>query len=96
MDHNPYLKSGAPVNDNTGRGRVEDPSTIINIPWQTRAAPPTKFEQALCKTLTQIFDAGAETLSDIVTELNTKGVKAADGSDWTEDSFQAEIKKLSA
>ena len=96
MDHNPYLKDGAPPNADTGRGRIEDPASIVNVPWQTRPAPPTEFELALCEALTEIFGAGAEALSDIVAELNKRGVKAPDGSDWTEDSFQAEMKKLSA
>ncbi len=96
MDHNPYLKDGAPTNADTGRGRIEDPSAIVNVPWQTRPAPPTEFELALCEALTEIFDAGVEELSDIVTELNKRGVKAPDGSGWTEDSFQSEMKKQSA
>ena len=50
MDHNPYLKDGAPPNADTGRGRIEDPAAIANVPWQTRPAPPTKFELALLMT----------------------------------------------
>ncbi|NKB21417.1 MAG: hypothetical protein GKS01_13055 [Alphaproteobacteria bacterium] len=96
MDHNPYLKNGAPMNADTGRGRVEDPAAIVNVPWQTRPASPTEFELALCDALTEIFDAGAEELSEIVAALNDKGVKAADGSGWTIESFQAEMKKQSA
>lgn len=96
MDHNPYLKDGAPANIDTGRGRIEDPAAIVNVPWQTRPALPTDHELALCNALTEIFDAGIEELSDIVAALNNKGVKAADGTDWTEDSFQAEMKKQSA
>ncbi len=95
MDHNPCLKGGVPPNADTGRGRIEDPAAIVNVPWQTRPAPPTDHELALCEALTEIFDAGIEELSEIVAALNDKGVKAADGSDWTEDSFQAEMKKQS-
>ena len=96
MDHNPYLKDGAPSNADTGRGRIEDPSAIVNVPWQTRPAHPSEFELGLCEELTEIFGAGAEELSDIVAELNKRGVNAPDGADWTEDSFQSEMKKLSA
>lgn len=95
MDYNPYLKDGAPANADTGRGRIEDPAAIVNVPWQTRPAPLTDHELALCEALTELFNAGVEDLSDIVTALNDKGVKAADGSDWTEDSFQTEMKKQS-
>jgi hypothetical protein len=94
MDHNPQLKDGAPLNSDIGRGRIEDPSAIVNVPWQTRPAPPTEFELSLCEALTGIFGAGVEELSDIVAELNKRNVKSPDGSDWTEDSFQTEMKKL--
>ncbi|MBK20207.1 MAG: hypothetical protein CMM52_15355 [Rhodospirillaceae bacterium] len=95
MDHNPYIKSGGKKNAVTGRGSIEEPSAIVNVPWQTRSAPPTEYELALSEALTEIFGAGAEALPDIVAALNEKGVKAPDGSDWTEDSFKSEMKTLS-
>ena len=64
--------------------------------FRGRPAPPTEFELTLCEALTEIFGAGMEELSDIVAELNKRGVNAPDGTNWTEDSFQTEMKKLSA
>ena len=46
MDFNPYLKAGAPGGD-ASKGSIEKIDAIRNIAWQTRAALPTEYENAL-------------------------------------------------
>jgi hypothetical protein len=86
MDYNPYLKKGAPG----GRGGVEKRE---NVAWQHRAEPPSEFENRLGDALVQIFAKGVESLPDVVQELN-RLVPDRSGKPWTEESFQAEMKRL--
>jgi len=44
----------------------------------------------------EIFDADVDQLPDVITKLNEMGVQAPYGVAWTEDSFQAEMKRLGA
>lgn len=57
-------------------------------------AAPTDFENRVGDALEEIFDANFDQLADIIIKLNEMGVVAADGESWTEDSFQAEMKRL--
>jgi recombinase-like protein len=86
MDHNPFLKKGAPG----GRGGVEKRE---NVPWQYRAEAPSEFENRLGDALEQIFAKGVESLHDVVQELN-RLTPDRSGKPWTEESFQAEMKRL--
>ena len=88
MDHNPFLKKGQPG----ARGGVEQ---RVNIAWQHRAAAPGEFENRLCDALEQIFARSIDELSAVVVELN-KVMPDRAGKAWTEESFQAEMKRLGA
>ena len=88
MDHNPFLKKGKPG----ARGGVEE---RVNIAWQHRAAAPDEFENRLGDALEEIFSKGVQELSQVVEELN-KTTKDRAGNPWTEESFQAEMKRLGA
>jgi hypothetical protein len=89
MDHNPFLRKSKPG----ARGGVEK---LQNIEWQNRAEPPTEFENRLGDTLEQIFASGAESLPEVVAQLNNEGSRDRAGQPWTEESFQAEMKRLGA
>ena len=88
MDHNPFLKPAAAAT----RGTVEKRE---NIAWQHRAAPPDEFENRLGDALVQIFASGVETLPELVRELN-RILPDRNGNAWTEETFQAEMKRLGA
>jgi hypothetical protein len=88
MDHNPFRRKTAPG----ARGGVEERT---NIEWQNRADPPTEFENRLGDALEQIFAKGVESLPEVVRELNRVTPDRA-GNPWTEESFQAEMKRLGA
>jgi len=88
MDHNPFLKPAAAAS----RGTVEKRE---NIPWQHRAEPPGEFENRLGDALVQIFASGVESLPDLVRALN-RILPDRNGIAWTEESFQAEMKRLGA
>ena len=96
MDYNAFLelqKKGH-KEEVSGRGRIEHPEAILNIPWQTRSETPTDYEIRLTQTLSQIFEADFDTLPKIVSELNSRKVLAPDGTTWTEEKFKMEIKRL--
>lgn len=88
MDTNPYLRRAA-SNGEAAKGSIEKVEAIQNLVWQTRAAPPTPFENRLADLLEQAFAAGIEELSPLVAKLNELGARAPDGAPWTEASFQA-------
>lgn len=77
-----------------GKGKIEVPDDIENVAWQTRGEAPTKYEAALTDALEDIFGSDIDTLPEIVSALNERNVLAPDGTPWTEDSFQTEIKRL--
>lgn len=87
MDHNPFLKKAAAG----GRGAVEE---TRNLEWQTRAAPPTEFENRLGDALEQVFGQGVESLREVVEQLNAQGSRDAAGRPWTEASFQETMRRL--
>ncbi len=98
MDYNPYLKPWrtAQPNEAAGEGEIERPEHIRNLVWQTRAAPPTEYENQLGDALEQVFEAGAVELAEVVAGLNRLGLRSADGLAWTEATFQAELRRLGA
>jgi len=95
-DYNPKLKpwqKPAP-NKVAGEGQIEKPDQVENIVWQTRAAPPTDYENQLGDALVAAFDGGIEDIEPLVTKLNELGVRAPDGRNWTVESFEAEMARL--
>ena len=69
---------------------------VENLVWQTRAAPPTAYENALGDALQRIFADGVEELASIVGQLNRTGPKPSGAEAWTGDLFMAEMKRLGA
>jgi hypothetical protein len=96
MSYNVHLKPWNRPKPNAvaGQGRIENPSQVENIVWQTRPAPPTDYETRLADALVDAFDAGIEDLEGIVTRLNEQGVRTQDGRAWTVDAFTAEMARL--
>ncbi len=96
MDHNPALtpwKRPQP-NEEAGKGRILRPGEGENLVWQTRAAPPSAYEEGLADALIACFEAGIEELEPLVARLNEMGVMAPDGSPWTPESFTREAARL--
>jgi hypothetical protein len=87
MEHNPFLANRG----SAARGTVEKPQ---NVAWQTRAAPPTDYENRLGDALVDIFGRGIEALPEIVSELNKAGLPDPSGRPWTAGSFEEQMKKL--
>jgi hypothetical protein len=93
-DFNPFLaraSNGAPA-----RSPIERYDQIENLCWQTRAAPPSEYENRLGDALEAAFDQGATELAALVTHLNQTQLRAPDGAAWTEASLAAELKRLGA
>ena len=90
MEHSPFnpflAQPGA-----AARGSVEKPQ---NIPWQTRPAPPTDYENRLGDALVEMFGRGVEALPELVSELNKAGLPDPSGRPWTESSFEEHMRKL--
>ena len=92
MDWNPWLTK---TNENKGGPdylETYDPPTLL--PWQTRSAPPTEYEQALADALQEIFVEEVYDLPGIVGRLNESGVKPPEEGGWTEANFQSVMKRL--
>ena len=98
MNHNPHLQPWlAPRPNNVaGKGQIEAPGQVENIVWQTRAAEPSAYENMLGDALEEVFEAGAESVEQVVDGLNKLAVRMADGRDWTVDRFEAEMARLGA
>ena len=99
MDHNPHLTPWRrPQPDQAaGKGRIEQPDTPgsgENLVWQTRAAPPTDYENALADALVACFEDGVSELAALVDRLNAQGVRGPDGLAWTVDRFEREMARL--
>lgn len=97
MDLNPYLarlRTAAP--DTNAKGAIERPGETPNIPWQTRAAPPTEYENRLGDALEQVFESGATELADIAARLNDLGCLAPDNEPWTAERFATAMQALAA
>ncbi|MGQ0654857.1 MAG: recombinase-like helix-turn-helix domain-containing protein [Betaproteobacteria bacterium] len=88
MEFNPYLKPGAPSSE-ARKGSIEKVDAVQNLVWQTRAAPPTGYENRLGDLLEQAFAEGIEELAALVARLNELGSRAPDGTAWTEASFRS-------
>lgn len=98
MTFNPYLaglKTNAAEPNKGGSGNIEHASAVENIPWQTRPAALTPFEDALAATLQAMFREGVETLPDIVARLNASDVQHPEGR-WTEQNYQSLMSRLAA
>lgn len=96
MTHNPLLKPWIRPrpDDAAGKGSIERPDAVVNIVWQTRAAPPSEYENRLGDALVECFAAGIEELGALVARLNELGVQAPDGTPWTAASFEREMARL--
>jgi len=96
MDHNPHLKPWhkARPNQVAGKGRIETPESSENIVWQTRAAPPSPYENELAQALIDCFESGIEDLEPLIARLNEMGVVAPDGTPWTAEVFEHEMARL--
>ncbi|MEO1225999.1 MAG: recombinase-like helix-turn-helix domain-containing protein [Pseudomonadota bacterium] len=96
MDHNPHLKSWAAPTPNkiAGKGQVEIPAEAENIVWQTRAAPPSAYENALGDAIETAFGEGHYDLAPLVARINELGVMSPEGTPWTEDRFKTEMARL--
>jgi hypothetical protein len=67
-----------------------------NIVWQTRAAPPSAYENSLGDAFEAIFEQGAETPEQVVEALNHMGMRTSEGLEWTVARFDAEMARLGA
>ena len=96
MTHNPLLKPWIRPrpDDAAGKGSIERPDAVVNIVWQTRAAPPSEYENRLADALVECFAAGIEDVNALVARLNELGVQAPDGTPWTAASFEREMARL--
>ncbi|HUZ74657.1 MAG TPA: recombinase-like helix-turn-helix domain-containing protein [Stellaceae bacterium] len=96
MDHNPHLAVVPRSGDDKGsEAGIERPDRVVNIAWQTRAAPPGAAENALADALQAIFAEEIYELPRIVERLNRLGVAPPAGAAaWSEESFQAELHRL--
>jgi len=96
MDHNPLLKPWIrpKPDDAAGKGAIERADAVANTVWQTRAAPPSEYENRLADALVECFGAGIEQLDALVARLNEMGVQAPDGTPWTAASFEREMARL--
>ena len=63
---------------------------------QTRAAPPSEFENRLGDALERVFAQGIESLPEVVARLNADGSRDAEGRPWSEASFQETLRRLGA
>lgn len=73
---------------------IERVNAIENVRWQTRAAPPTGYENTLADALQAIFAEEVYELPGIVRRLNERGVRSPAGAPWTEEVFAAEMARL--
>lgn len=63
---------------------------------QARNRPTTSYEHALADELEAIYGHGVHDLAGVIAALNETGVRPADGADWTEATFTAELARLGA
>ncbi len=96
MDHNPLLKPWIrpKPEDAAGKGWIERPAAVANVVWQTRAAPPSEYENKLGDALVACFGAGIVELNALIARLNEMGVLAPDGTRWTAAAFEREMARL--
>ncbi|MBW7981736.1 recombinase-like helix-turn-helix domain-containing protein [Enterobacillus tribolii] len=90
QDFNPWLpdtQALIPAQEG-GNGKIHHPGQSQNVVWQTRSRVPDGFESTLIATLESLFDAGAETLPELVDALNDRRVYDRSGAPWNERSFR--------
>ena len=97
-DHNPNLAAALrpAASSVAGKGVIEVPGQVANVVWQTRAAPPTAYENALGDALELAFEGGAESAEQVVAALSAAGQADAQGTAFTVASFEAEMARLGA
>lgn len=97
--YNPFLDGRVP-NQSSRRvipsDRIERPGEAKNIVWQTRAAIPTTYEDALADALVACFEDGLEEIGPLVQRLNEMGIKATDGAEWSKENFERVMARLGA
>ena len=98
MDYNPHLKNlQRPEPDQTaGKGKIQKPGEGDNLVHQTRATPPTDYENNLGQALEEIFSENITEINDVVRRLNELGIQTHKGGTWTEEAFLSEMKRLGA
>ncbi len=87
---------GGAVNSGAGGGdhpRLPPNGLYLN-PWHSRSAEPTPWENALGDALEELFRDGIHDLPGIVAGLNGKGLRTAEGAEWTGETFAATMKRL--
>lgn len=96
IDFNPLLAAARHATEDKGSpDGIENPDTVQNIAWQTRAAPPSAAEEALADALEAIFAEGIGELPEVVARLNAVGLAPPVGAtQWTEESFCTELRRL--
>jgi len=96
VDHNPFLRdqSNGPELNKGDADSIETYDEPALIAWQSRAAPPGAYENALGDALEAMFSEEIYALDRIVHRLNDEGLQAPGGKTWTEASFRAEMKRL--
>ncbi len=96
LDYNPFLKPWMQPHPNriAGKGEIERPGQVANIPWQTRSAAPTEYENQLGDALETVFESGATTLEEVVSGLNEIGLRTLEGRPWDAATFEAELARL--
>jgi len=95
-DFNPYIAAyrDPRPNQTAGVGQIFEGGARELIVWQTRAAPPTEYEEALASALEQIFTQRVYELPEIVAALNREGIRTPGGETWTEANFQSTFREL--
>ncbi|MET8575125.1 recombinase-like helix-turn-helix domain-containing protein [Streptomyces sp. NPDC005012] len=71
-------------------------TTRYVVVHQTRTHEPTAYELKLAGALEEVYARHGHGLADVVEGLNRSSVYPPDGQPWTEESFQAEMKRLGA
>jgi hypothetical protein len=91
---NPFLTGSG--ESKGGGGYLEDPSSVENIAGQTAARPPDSFESRLADALMAVFADGVWELNRVVMELNARGCRDNNGSEWTAAAFQVQLAQSAA
>ena len=91
-DHNPGLTPDRATKG--GEVGIEHPDRVRNIPWQTRAAPPTAAENTLADALQAIFADEIYDLPRVVERLNGMVPPPEGSARWTEAALRTELARL--
>jgi hypothetical protein len=94
QDHNPHLTPRP--SDKGNEAGIELPERVENIPWQTRAAPPTAAENALADALQAIFADEIYDLALIADRLRDRVPPPHGAPRWSESVLRAELARLGA